>query len=70
MSKGCRAEPSLPGKRADSRVTQAHIQQAKERMKSDGQLTGAEHQRLNTMQNKAGGDIYRQKHDARKVPVN
>jgi CRISPR/Cas system-associated endoribonuclease Cas2 len=48
---------------------QARIQQAEERMKSDGNLTTKERQRLNTMQNKAGGDIYTQKHDSQTAPV-
>ena len=36
----------------------------------DGKICSTkERQRLNTMQNKAGGDIYTQKHDAQSVPV-
>jgi hypothetical protein len=69
IDQGIKSGELTPKEAGRLEAEQAHIQQAKERMKSDGQLTGAEHQRLNTMQNKAGGDIYRQKHDARKVPV-
>jgi CRISPR/Cas system-associated endoribonuclease Cas2 len=48
---------------------QARIQQAEERMKSDGNLTTKERQRLNTMQNKADGDIYTQNHDSQTAHV-
>jgi hypothetical protein len=48
---------------------QARIKQAEERMKSDGNLTTKERQRLNTMQNKASGDIYTQKHDPQTAHV-
>ena len=38
-------------------------------MRSDGELTGAERQKLNTMQDRSSRHIYRQKHDTQSVPV-
>jgi len=69
INQGVKSGELTPNEAGRLEAEQAHIQQAKERMKSDGQLTGAERQRLTTMQNKASQDIYRQKHDAQKVPV-
>jgi hypothetical protein len=49
---------------------QAQIEQTKERMQSDGQLTGKERQRLDNMQDRSSQRIYRQKHDAQKANQN
>ena len=48
---------------------QARIQQTEKRMKSDGNLTGQERQKLNTMQDRASDRIYQQKHDRQQAPV-
>jgi hypothetical protein len=48
---------------------QAKIKQDEARMKSDGKLTKAERAKLKRDQNKANKDIYRKKHNDRKVPV-
>jgi hypothetical protein len=46
---------------------QARIQQTEQRMKSDGQLTQKERQKLNNMQDLSSKHIYKQKHDRQKV---
>lgn len=38
-------------------------------MKSDGNLTGQERQKLNTMQDRSSDRIYQQKHDRQRAPV-
>ena len=46
---------------------QARIKQTESRMKSDGNLTGQERQKLNNMQDRSSNHIYRQKHDRQKA---
>jgi len=49
---------------------QAKIKQDEERMKADGKLTPQERSKLKREQDRAGKNIYRKKHNERKVDVN
>jgi hypothetical protein len=49
---------------------QARIQQREALMKSEGKLTARERRRLTMEQNRASRNIYRKKHNERKVNVN
>ena len=49
---------------------QTRIQQQESRMKADGQLTNRERARLTREQNRASRNIYRKKHNLRKVNTN
>ena len=48
---------------------QARIAQNEKRMKADGKLTKAERKKLTREQNRASRNIYRKKHNNRKVDV-
>jgi hypothetical protein len=50
-------------------ANQARIKQMEQRMKSDGQLTGRERNRLQNMLDNSGARIFRQKHDRQRVGV-
>lgn len=47
---------------------QRAIARAENRARADGQVTAQERRHLHHMQNRASRDIYRQKHDAQRMP--
>jgi uncharacterized sporulation protein YeaH/YhbH (DUF444 family) len=51
------------------RAEQKLIDRKQQRAASDGTVTAAERQRIRKMQDRAGEDIYRQKHDAAEKPA-
>lgn len=69
IDQGVQSGALTPKETGRLEAEQAKIKQAEERMKSDGQLTGKERQRLHNMQDHSSQRIYRQKHDAQKAPV-
>ena len=64
---GVRSGQITPGEYARLEREQAHIRRAEARMKSDGVLTRNERARLARMENKASRDIYRAKHNGRRM---
>lgn len=50
------------------RAEQKAIDRAQTRAAADGSVTAAERRHIRKMQNRAGRDIYRQKHDAASAP--
>jgi hypothetical protein len=69
IDQGVRSGELTPKEAGKLEAEQAKIKQTEERMKSDGNLTIGERERLQNMQDRAGGDINRQKHDRQKVRV-
>ncbi len=50
------------------KAEQKAVDRAQTKAAADGSVTAAERQHIRKMQNKAGKDIYRQKHDAASAP--
>lgn len=69
IDQGVQSGALTPRETGKLETEQAKIQQAEERMKSDGNLTPKERQRLNRMQDRSSRDIYNQKHDAQAANV-
>jgi hypothetical protein len=69
IDQGVRSGELTPKEAGKLEAEQAKIKQTEERMKSDGNLTIGERERLQNMQDRAGSDINRQKHDRQKVRV-
>jgi hypothetical protein len=64
IDQGINSGQLTPREAGKLEAEEARIRQDELRMKSDGNLTPAERQRLNRELDKSSGDIYRQKHDA------
>jgi hypothetical protein len=69
IEQGVKSGELTPKEAGRLEADQARIQQTEERMKSDGNLTGQERQKLNTKQDRASDRIYQQKHDRQRAPV-
>jgi hypothetical protein len=69
IDQGVKSGELTPKEAGRLEADQARIQQTEERMKSDGNLTGQERQKLNTKQDRASDRIYQQKHDHQRAPV-
>jgi hypothetical protein len=69
IDQGVKSGELTPKEAGRLETDQARIQQTEERMKSDGNLTGQERQKLNTMQDRASDRIDQQKHDRQRAPV-
>jgi hypothetical protein len=69
IDQGVKSGELTPKEAGRLEADQARIQQTEERMKSDGNLTGQERQKLNTMQDRSSDRIYQQKHDRQRAPV-
>jgi len=67
IDQGVKSGALTPKEAGKLEAEQARIQQAESRMKSDGNLTGQERQKLHNMQDRSSNHIYRQKHDRQKV---
>ena len=70
IDQGVQSGALTPRETGKLEADQARIQQTEERMKSDGNLTGQERQKLNNMQDRTSNRIYQQKHDRQRAPVN
>jgi tellurite resistance protein len=69
IDQGVKSGELTPKEAGRLEADQARIQQTEERMKSDGNLTGQERQKLNSMQDRASDRIDQQKHDRQRAPV-
>jgi tellurite resistance protein len=69
IDQGVKSGELTPKEAGRIEADQARVQQTEERMKSDGNLTGQERQKLNTMQDRTSDRIYQQKHDRQRAPV-
>jgi hypothetical protein len=69
IDQGVQSGALTPRETGKLEAEQAKIQQAEERIKSDGKLTPKERQKLNTMQDRASDRIDQQKHDRQRAPV-
>ena len=69
IDQGVQSGTLTPKETGKLEAEQAKIQQTEQRMKSDGQLTGKERERLNNMQDRSSQQIYRQKHDPQTANV-
>jgi tellurite resistance protein len=69
IGQGVKSGELTPKEAGRLEADQARIQQTEERMKSDGNLTGQERQKLNTMQDRTSDRIDQQKHDRQRAPV-
>ncbi len=67
IDQGVQSGALTPKEAGKLEAEQARIRQTEERMKSDGNLTAKERERLHNMQDRASNHIYRQKHDRQKV---
>jgi hypothetical protein len=67
IDQGVKSGELTPKEAGKLEAEQARIKQAESRMKSDGNLTGQERQKLHTMQDRSSNNIYRQKHDRQKA---
>lgn len=67
IDQGVQSGELSPKEAGKLEAEQARIRQAETRMKSDGNLTTQERNRLHNMQDRASDHIYRQKHDRQKV---
>jgi hypothetical protein len=67
IDQGVKSGALTPREAGRLEAEQARIKQNEERMKADGKLTAGERERLTRQQNKASRDIYRLKHNERKV---
>lgn len=63
---GVKSGELTPGEARRLRLQQRRVRQAEKRAESDGQVTGAEKQKLERMQDRASKNIYQQKHDDQK----
>ncbi len=69
IEQGVRSGQLTPREAGRLEAQQAKIQQDEARMKADGKLTPAERKKLTREQNRASRNIYRKKHNERKVDV-
>jgi hypothetical protein len=67
IDQGVKSGALTPKEAGKLEAEQARIKQTESRMKSDGNLTGQERQKLHNMQDRSSNHIYRQKHDRQKV---
>jgi hypothetical protein len=67
IDQGVKSGALTPKEAGKLEAEQARIQQAEQRMKSDGNLTGQERQKLHNMQDRSSSHIYKQKHDRQKA---
>jgi hypothetical protein len=67
IDQGIKSGELTPKEAGKLEAEQARIQQAEQRMKSDGNLTGQERQKLHNMQDRSSSHIYKQKHDRQKA---
>jgi hypothetical protein len=67
IDQGVQSGELTPKEAGKLEAEQAKIRQTEQQMKSDGQLTSKERQRLHDMQDRSSDRIYRQKHDRQKV---
>ncbi len=70
IDQGIRSGELTPREAGRLEAQQAKIQQDEARMKADGNLTPRERTKLTREQNRASRDIYRKKHNLRRVNVN
>ncbi len=69
IDQGVSSGALTPNETGRLEAEQARIRQTEQRMKSDGNLTPTERQRLDRMQDSANRHIYNQKHDAQTANV-
>jgi hypothetical protein len=69
IQQGIRSGELTPGETGRLEAQQAKIKQDEERMKADGNLSGKERAKLRREQNRASRNIYRKKHNDRRVDV-
>jgi hypothetical protein len=69
IDQGVKSGALTPKEAGRLEAEQAKIRQTEQRMKSDGQLTPNERQKLNNMQDRSSQQIYNQKHDAQTANV-
>lgn len=69
IGQGIKSGQLTPAEAGRLEAEQAKIKQDEERMKADGNLTKKERAKLRREQNRASRDIYRKKHNERKVRV-
>ncbi len=69
IDQGIQSGQLTPREAGRLEAQQARIQQNEARMKADGNLTGKERAKLTREQNRASRNIYRKKHNNRKVDV-
>ena len=69
IDQGVQSGALTPKETGKLEAEQAKIQQSKERMQSDGQLTGQERHKLDNMQDRSSRSIYQQNHDSPKAPA-
>jgi hypothetical protein len=69
IDQGVKSGALTPKETGRLEAEQAKIRQTEQRMKSDGQLTPNERQKLNNMQDRSSQHIYNQKHDAQTANV-
>ncbi len=67
IEQGVKSGQLTPREAGRLEAEQARIQQNEQRMKADGNLSARERAKLTREQNKASRDIYRLKHNDRKV---
>jgi septal ring factor EnvC (AmiA/AmiB activator) len=70
IQQGVQSGQLTPKETGRLEAEQAKIKQDEERMKSDGKLTQKERTKLNKELNKSSNDIYKKKHNQKKVNVN
>jgi CRISPR/Cas system-associated endoribonuclease Cas2 len=69
IDQGVKSGALTPKETGRLEAEQAKIRQTEQRMKSDGQLTPNERQKLNNIQDRSSQHIYNQKHDAQTANV-
>lgn len=69
IDQGVKSGKLTPREAGKLEAQQAKIKQDEERMKSDGKLTKQERKKLTREQNRASKNIYRKKHNEKKVDV-
>lgn len=69
IDQGVKSGQLTPREAGKLEAQQAKIKQDEERMKSDGNLTKQERRKLTREQNRASKNIYRKKHNEKKVDV-
>jgi hypothetical protein len=69
IQQGVQSGQLTPKETGRLEAEQARIKQDEERMKADGTLTKAERKKLKQEQNRASKDIFRKKHNEKKVDV-
>jgi len=69
IEQGVKSGQLTPNEAGRLEAQQARIEQREERMKSDGNLTARERRALTRQQNRASRNIYRKKHNLRRVDM-